>query len=213
MDTEIMIEEEILPQGVIPAEAVEVFADEDEDDGLSVELLRKISALVFASGKPLSTDRLAEILSLDDEVTEACLKQLQAELAASIYGFVLDEVAGGWQIRTRNELALTLRRLIPPKGRKLSKAAAETLAVIAYQQPVGRAEIEAIRGVDALPTLKTLLDAKLIRSVGRQEAPGTPALYGTTTKFLEKFALKDLAELPEVREIEELELDPGEVSE
>ena len=99
---------------------------------------------------------------------------------------------------------------IRDRSKRLSKAAAETLAIVAYRQPVQKAEIEAIRGVDAIQTVKTLLDAKLIRIVGRDTTPGTPALYGTTDVFLEKFGLADLSELPSVRELKELESEPDE---
>lgn len=176
----------------------------------SLELKRKVSALVFSYARPISSEKLAEVLKVDSELVDQALIDLEEELGGSSLGFSLEEVAGGWQLRSRSDCALIVQRLIPPKAKKLSKAAAETLAVIAYQQPVGRAEIESIRGVDALPTLKTLLEAKLIRTVGKQDAPGNPALYGTTQKFLEKFGLRDLSDLPEVRDIEEIELEPGE---
>jgi len=173
-------------------------------------LSSKISALLFSSSRPLSVKKLSDCLEIRIDKVEAALDGLKNLYSDDVHGFTLEEVNGKWQFRSAAGLGHVLRRLHPPKARRISRAAAETLAVIAYKQPVQRAEIESIRGVDALPTVKTLLDAKLIRIIGKEDVAGTPALYGTTDLFLEKFCLSDLSELPTLRELEEIESDPGE---
>ena len=122
-------------------------------------------------------------------------------------------MSAGFQFRSAPVLAQVIKRLIPARTKRLSRAAGETLAVIAYKQPVERAEIESIRGVDALPTLKTLLDARLIRVIGKHDSPGHPVLYGTTAEFLERFGLADLSALPTLHEFEQLASEPGDSSE
>lgn len=174
-------------------------------------LRESVSSLLFVSLRPLSSFQLSELLEADAEEIESLLFQLKLEMQALGLGYELLEVSGSWQFRTRPQLANVVTKMVPARARRLSRASAETLAVIAYKQPVPRSEIEAIRGVDALPTLKTLLDARLIRIIGRDDTPGQPALYGTTSVFLEKYGLKDLAELPTVREIVELTEEPGEI--
>ncbi len=174
-------------------------------------LRESVSSLLFVSLRPLSSFQLSELLEADAEEIESELFQLKSEIQALGLGYELLEVSGSWQFRTRPQLSKVVTKMVPARARRLSRASAETLAVIAYKQPVPRSEIEAIRGVDALPTLKTLLDARLIRIIGRDDTPGQPALYGTTSVFLEKYGLKDLAELPTVREIVELTEEPGEI--
>lgn len=181
-------------------------ADQFEEASLSSQL----GALLFVSTRPLRAEQLAELTKSEVEEVEEALEVLQGELSVENVGFSLYEVGGAWQIRTGPAHSNVVQRLIPPRARRLTRAAAETLAVVAYKQPVQRSEIETIRGVDALPTLRTLLDARLIRIVGRETTPGQPALYGTTTTFLEKFGLRDLAELPTIRELVELAHEPGE---
>ncbi|MFO1463596.1 MAG: SMC-Scp complex subunit ScpB [bacterium] len=120
-------------------------------------------------------------------------------------GIQLTEVANGWQFRTRPENAVVLRQFFQPKPTKISKPSLETLAIIAYRQPVTRVEIDAIRGVDSGGVLKTLLEKNLVRIVGKKDEPGKPMLYGTTQDFLELFQLKGLQELPTLKEFRELE--------
>ena len=175
-----------------------------------VSLRESVSSLLFLAPRPLNSLQLAEYCDVSPESIDEILPLIQSEVASLEIGFELIEVGGAWQFRTRPSCSKVVTKLIPPRARKLSKAAAETLAVVAYKQPVPRSEIEAIRGVDALPTLKTLLDARLIRVIGRDDSVGQPALYGTTQTFLEKYGLRDLAELPTVREIVELTSEPGE---
>lgn len=186
---------------------VDVFSD------APISLREAVTALLFVAPRPLTAAQLAEHCEVSTESVEEVLTILQTELNALEVGYEIREIGGSWQFRTRASAARIITKLIPPRARKLSKAAAETLAVIAYKQPVPRSEIEAIRGVDALPTLKTLLDAKLIRVIGREDSVGHPALYGTTPTFLEKYGLRDLSELPTIREVVELKTEPGEVTE
>ncbi len=188
----------------------ELSDDPEQRTQKRLSLSARISALLFVATKPLSSSQLSAHTKASTERVEKALEEISELYQEDIHGFSLLEVAGGWQLRTSPHVASTIHRLIPPRARRLSRAAAETLAVVAYKQPVQRAEIEAIRGVDALPTIKTLLDAKLIRIVGREAAAGTPALYGTTQTFLEKFGMRDLSELPTPRELFELSQEPGE---
>lgn len=185
------------------------YSEEDETNEdllpeVEIDLSARVGALLFASLKPLTTQHLAELTRTDIDQIEEVLESLIAKFIKEDIGFSLSEIAGGWQFRTAPEAASTVHKLISPKAKKLSRAAAETLAIIAYKQPVQRAEIEAIRGVDALPTLRTLLDFKLIQIIGREDSVGQPALYGTSKQFLEKFGMRDLSELPSIRELQEL---------
>lgn len=191
-------------------DATEELGGEETSSAAQLPLNARISCLLFVSPKALSVEALAKAAAVKTERVEKALEELREIFVDTVHGFSLSESAGAWQFRTHPGAARTIQRLIPAKARRLSRAAAETLAVIAYKQPVQRAEVEAIRGVDALPTLKTLLEARLIRIVGRADSAGHPALYGTTQTFLEKFGLKDLSELPTIRELEELMSDPGE---
>ena len=119
-------------------------------------------------------------------------------------GFVLKQVAGGYQFRTQSRYNEWIKRLIRPNAPRLSKAALETLAIIAYNQPIIRSDIEHIRGVDSGGVIRMLMERKLIRVLGRKEIPGRPLIYATTKHFLEVFELKDLKDLPTPKEIEEL---------
>jgi segregation and condensation protein B len=165
-----------------------------------------IEALLFASETPLTAERMAEILP-DIEKTEivSLLRGLTQEYEVRGGGICLWEVAGGFQFRTRTDLAPWIRKLKAGRPAMLSAAALETLAVVAYRQPLVKAEIDRIRGVDASGALKGLLEKKLVRIVGRKDVPGKPIIYGTTRKFLEVFNLKDLSELPTLRELKDLQ--------
>ena len=193
-------------------EQEETVEQEVEAPATSLSLSSKISAILLASSRPVSASKIAKVLEREVETVEAALEGLVDLYDNSIHGFSLKSIAGKWQLRTAPGLAPVMRRLHPPKSRRLSRAAAETLSVIAYKQPVHRADIESVRGVDALPTLKTLLDAKLVRVVGKEDTIGNPALYGTTEVFLEKFGLSDLSDLPTLAELERFENVPGEAS-
>ena len=182
------------------------------EDQIQLPLVAHVGALLFVSSKPISAETIAQAVGSEIGEVEKALAELELLFGEERFGFGLKQVAGSWQLRTSPLVTKTIQKLIPPRAKKLSKAAAETLAVVAYKQPVQRSEIEAIRGVDALPTLKTLLDAKLIRCVGRDDSVGQPAIYGTTQTFLEKFGLRDLSELPSIREIAQLASEPGEAT-
>ena len=164
-----------------------------------------IESLLFVAEGPLTVDRIKNILVQADnrEIREA-LDALAAEYEARAGGFFLDEVAGGYQIRTRPEYTEWIKKLIQPKPLRLSKPALETLVIIAYKQPIIRSDIEHIRGVDCGGVLRVLLERKLIRILGRKEIAGRPLIYATTKRFLEVFDLKTLKDLPTPKEIEEL---------
>jgi segregation and condensation protein B len=170
------------------------------------ELKAVVESLIFVSESPLSIDEMKKILEGEDK---SRLKQVLDELTAE-YGqmnrsFSLQEVAGGYQFRTRPEFSPWIKRLNRIQPSRLSQPAMETLAIIAYKQPILRSELERIRGVDVGGVLNTLLLRKLIKILGRKNAPGRPLVYGTTREFLEAFSLKDISELPTLREFKELE--------
>ena len=163
-----------------------------------------IDSLLFVAEETLSLDRLKKILpQADAEAIREAVAALQAEYDARPGGFYLAEVAGGYQFRSRPEYTPWIRRMVDPKPLRLSKAAMETLAVIAYKQPIIRADVEHIRGVDCGGVLRQLLERKLVRVLGRKEIPGRPLIYATTKKFLETFDLRDLRDLPTPQEVAE----------
>ena len=167
-----------------------------------------IECLLFVNGNPLSLERLIQVTGFEEQEVQAALLALREDLRHRKSGVELLEVSGGFQLRTRNHFAPYIRNLKLDRPRRLSPAALETLAVVAYRQPIVKSDIEAIRGVDATPTLKTLMDRRLIRIVGHQNTVGLPALYGSTDAFLELFGLKSLAELPTLRDLKELQSAP-----
>jgi segregation and condensation protein B len=173
------------------------------------EKVAVIEALLFASETPLTTERMAELLP-DTEKKEIVshLEGLMREYEARGGGICLKEVAGGFQFRTRTDLAPWIRKLKAGRPAMLSPAAMETLAVVAYRQPLVKSEIDRIRGVDVSGALKGLLEKKIVRIVGRKDVPGKPIIYGTTRKFLEVFNLRDLSELPTLRELKDLPDEP-----
>lgn len=171
-----------------------------------------LEALLFASEAPLTPERAAEILTdLGKKEIVSLLEDLVRQYEVRGGGIGLKAVAGGFQFRTRQDLAPWIRKLKASRPAMLSAAALETLAVVAYRQPLVKGEIDRIRGVDASGALKGLLDKKLVRIVGRKDVPGKPIIYGTTMKFLEVFNLKDLSELPTLRELKDLQQSDGEV--
>jgi len=170
-----------------------------------IPLAKLLEAALFSSAHPVSlADLKAMVTDPDvtgDDVT-AALKDLRNHYDEDGHGVELIEVAGGWQILTRPEYTETIERAqLAARPQRLSAAALETLAIIAYRQPIGRAEIEEIRGVGAGQMLKSLHERELIEVVGRGEGMGRPLLYGTTPGFLEQFALKHLGELPRADEL------------
>ena len=164
-----------------------------------------IEALVLVSETPLSMEKICAVLAeVEKSQVQDALDKLIAEYEDRQSGICLQEVAGGYQFRTRVELANWVKKIRGHKPASLSPASLETLAIVAYRQPIVKTEIESIRGVDVSAPLRGLLDKKLVRIVGRKDVPGKPMIYGTTRKFLEVFNLKDLSELPTLRELKEL---------
>jgi segregation and condensation protein B len=153
-------------------------------------------ALLFVADAPLSVATLCEATGEPAETVEAALRDLQSELAAR-GAIQLAQLAGGYQLATKPEYALYIARLLNPPQKRLSKAALETLAIIAYEQPITQAQIDALRGVDSSHTVRQLLARGLIQELGRKDAPGKPTLYGITPQFLHYFGLNSLEELPE----------------
>jgi len=166
-----------------------------------------LESLLFASEGPLTVARLSEVIDgVERKEIAAALADMQSEYDAGGRGFRLSEVAGGYQLRTARENADWVKKLYHDRPARMSKATLETLAIIAYKQPITRAEMEAIRGVDVDGVVATLLDRRLIRIVARKDVPGRPFLYGTTPEFLQLFNLKDLSQLPTLKEMEEMTL-------
>lgn len=168
------------------------------------ELAPLIEALIFAADGPLKVERMAEALDLAEADIFSAIEALQSDYSTNPRGFFLQQVAGGYQLRTRPEYADFLRKLGHSRPFKFSRPALETLAIIAYRQPVTRAEIEYLRGVDSGSVLKTLLEKRLLRILGKKDIPGKPMIYGTTREFLELFGLPELSALPTLREFSEL---------
>jgi segregation and condensation protein B len=165
-----------------------------------------IESLIFVADEPLSMKQLEAVLgNVSRQQINAVVQQLMAEYETKRCGFVLQEVAGGYQFRTRPEYKEWIVKLKQSAPAKLSRAALETLAIIAYKQPVLRTNVEHLRGVECGGVLKTLLERDLIKVLGRKDLPGRPMLYGTTRRFLEFFGLKDLSCLPSLEEMEQLE--------
>jgi segregation and condensation protein B len=164
-----------------------------------------IESLLFVAETPLKLDKIKSVLEVADrKAIRDALSSLAEEYESDNRGFFLTEVAGGFQIRTRPEYGRWIRRLKETRPPRLSRAGMETLAIVAYKQPVLRSDVEFIRGVDSGGTLRTLLERGLIRIMGRRDLPGRPIIYGTTRKFLEIFDLKDLNELPTLKELKDL---------
>jgi segregation and condensation protein B len=174
------------------------------------EQVALLEALLLASGDPLSIARIQDVMGLTKGEVLARADKLQAALAGAEHGIELIVVAEKLQLRTKAAFAEHVRQLMAVKPRKLSQAALETLAVIAYQQPVVKSEIDKIRGVDVAPTLKTLLERKLVKIIGYQASVGQPSLYGTTEDFLQVFGLASLSSLPALQDLKALVKEPGE---
>ena len=169
------------------------------------ELAAVLETLVFVADEPLSAKVLSEVLTEDKETITTVLEQLAADYEARQGGLQLREVAGGWQFCTRPEHHEAIRAYLKSRpNARLSLAALETLAVIAYKQPVTIPEIMEVRGVQSTSAIKTLLEKRLIVAKGRKEVVGRPIIYGTSRDFLLQFGLKDLADLPSIEDFEDL---------
>lgn len=173
-----------------------------------------VESLLFVADGPQTLQRFGEVLEgVDKETIQAILNELQAECETQRRGVRLVEVAGGYQLRTAKVNADWVKKFLGGRPARMGKATLETLAIIAYRQPITKAEIEAIRGVDVDGVIATLLERNLIRAVARKDVPGRPFLYGSTPEFLQLFNLKDLTHLPTLKEMDEISLPeiPGDI--
>ena len=205
-DTDAVVPEEPSTEGTVPVPEDLNEPDVEVVPPSGAELQAVVEALVFASPEPITTRQLAQLLEgvPRGELNDA-LTALGADYEREGRGLQLVEVAGGWQITTRPQHNEWLRALLDPKSiPKLSIKALETLAVISYKQPITLPEIIELRGVRSGGVVKTLLERRLVKIVGRKEVVGRPMLYGTTKEFLLQFGLKDLAELPKIEEFAEV---------
>lgn len=171
------------------------------------ELKSALEALLFVAGGPVQIDRLAGVFDgVPKERLETAINTIKDEYNARGAGIMLVEVAGGYQLVTRPEHAGWIRKFRTVKtSTRLSRPALETLAIIAYKQPITRTEVEAIRGVNIGGIIRNLMERRLVKIVGKKDVPGKPMLYGTTVEFLQYFGLKDLSALPTLKEFQELE--------
>jgi segregation and condensation protein B len=198
-------------EAMVAAETTDVEAHDSGDAGTtyqvqsSAERLGIIEALIFVSEEPISAKTIAELLREERSVVDEALAELSGEFNGRNGGLQLREVAGGWQFATRPEYHEHVRAFLRSRpSAKLSIASLETLAVIAYKQPVTVPEILEIRGVQSPSSIKTLLDKKLIVAKGRKDTVGRPMMYGTSKEFLMQFGLKDLSELPSMEDFQDL---------
>ena len=170
----------------------------------TAELKTILEALLFAAPGPVRLEQLALAAEVEPGQVAPLLAELDEEYCCSGRGFVLVALAEGYQLRTRPEHAEMVRRLQSSRPVRMSRAALEALAIIAYRQPVTRADIDYLRGVDSGGVVKSLLDKRLVRIVGKKDIPGRPLIYGTSREFLEFFGLQSLEDLPTLKEFTEL---------
>jgi segregation and condensation protein B len=183
----------------------EVEAAEEKQPRPLEELSRAVEALIFVADEPISTRVLAEVLDEDRDLIESVVEELVESYDERKGGLQIRQIAGGWQLATRIECHEDVRKLLRSRpSAKLSLAALETLAVIAYKQPVTVPEILEIRGVQSASAIKTLLEKRLIITKGHKETIGRPMQYGTSKEFLIHFGLKDLTDLPSIEDFEDL---------
>jgi segregation and condensation protein B len=197
-----------LAEGVTVAEPLSS-AEPYEDETLGVrsmaQLMAILEALIFVSEEPLTVKMMSEVIEEERGWVEAAVEELAQEFNERNSGLQLREVGGGWQIATRPEYHEYVRAYLKSRpSARLSLASLETLAVIAYKQPITVPEILEIRGVQSPSAIKTLLDKRLIVAKGRKETIGRPMMYGTSKEFLLQFGLKDLSELPSIEDFEDL---------
>ena len=162
-----------------------------------------LEAILFTCDEPLPLSKLKDLFpdAGADEIKEA-LGQLRADYDQTGRAFSLEEIAGGWQLLTRPQYADIITKLAKAKAdRKLSAAALETLAIIAYKQPIKRVDVEAIRGAQSGELIRALMERNLVKIAGRDEVPGSPLLYGTTKDFLDVFGMKSMEDLPRPEEV------------
>jgi segregation and condensation protein B len=198
-------------EAMVAAEETGVETQDLADDGTTYQVQSTaeraaiIEALIFVSEEPISAKTITELLREERSVVDAALAELSQEFNGRNSGLQLREVGGGWQFATRPEYHEHVRAFLRSRpSAKLSIASLETLAVIAYKQPVTVPEILEIRGVQSPSSIKTLLDKKLIVAKGRKDTVGRPMMYGTSKEFLMQFGLKDLSELPSMEDFQDL---------
>ena len=168
-----------------------------------------IECIIFAAETAISLDRLCDMLpEFGRDDIRAALAELVDSHEGRGGGIQLVEVAGGWQFRTRPDFQQYVVRHVKTKASRFSQSSLETLAIVAYRQPITRAEVEHLRGVDCGGVLKSLLEKRLVRILGKKDIPGRPLIYGTSKEFLEVFGLKDLKSLPTLKEIQALDTVP-----
>ncbi len=204
-----------------PAEGDEELEVEPEAEGEAASLPQQlegpqlkhlVEALVFAAEKPVTLQRLRQLTRVSDvKKIEAALAEIAADYAER--GIVLQTVSGGYQFRTATQFSSWVQQLVAGRPVRLTRAQLETLAIVAYRQPITRPEIDEIRGVDSSNTLRVLAERSLVRILGKKEEVGRPLLYGTTKEFLDFFSLSDLRELPTLREYSELTAESRQVME
>lgn len=205
-------EQEEVAEGVDDTDASVTDADVDEDfDDEAVEMLsreetaRAIYAMLFTSDRPLNVPRIAEALGdIENEVVKILLEELAEQIESQDVPFQMREISGGYQLATDPKYAPYIRRMLKVKrSSKLSKAVLETLAIIAYRQPVTRPDVESIRGVSVSYAFNQLQERSLIKAVGVADVPGRPRLYRTTDEFLDHFGIKSLKEMPSIEELQD----------
>lgn len=166
-----------------------------------------IEALLFMGGETLTLNTIRKIIEVDKYNTERIMRDLILDYSTRNSGLFIVEVAEGYQMVTNPACAPWVKKLLSTSvPKKLTQSSLETLAIVAYKQPIIKAELEAIRGVNSDGVVKTLLERRLIKILGRKEVPGRPLMYGTTKEFLQYFGLKDLSELPTLKEFQEVDL-------
>lgn len=169
----------------------------------SEDLRGAIESLLFVANEPLTVERLVELTEAEESAIRNTLVEIQEEYRKQNRGFQLKEIGGGYRLYTHPGYAEYVEKLVLTSDyRRLTQAALETLAIIAYKQPITRAEISAIRGVNVDAVLYSLQDKGLIREIGREKTPGQPIIYGTTEAFLEKFGLANISQLPPLKQFE-----------
>jgi len=160
-----------------------------------------IESLLFVSTEPLSVQDIGKLIDLEKKDIQEIILEIQEEYEKDCHGFQLTQVAGGYLFTTKVQYEPYIEKLLKPQLNTLSHAALETLAIIAYKQPITRGEIEGIRGVKVDKIVSTLVEKKLIEEIGRKEGPGRPIIYGTTKEFLKYFGLNDISQLPKIEDI------------
>jgi segregation and condensation protein B len=160
-----------------------------------------LESLLFSSGEPLTPSTLKAVTEFDEQEIRRLMEELLSDYRNKDGGVLIAEVANGYQMVTNPRFSQWIKKIKGSESGKLSSAALETLAIVAYRQPIIKAEIEQVRGVSSDGVIRTLLEKRLIKIMGKKEAPGKPLLYGTTREFLQHFGLKDLTELPTLKDL------------